>query len=224
MDEQRKDKIEDAASAVVEGLISLVPGIGGPLAVLANRTLGSPFERRTVRILNELRADIARLEEEGKAAEDRAGDEDVQAAVHRTVRQLLEATSDEKRTLLRNALLHRIMGEDGDPFDEALDRVQPTDIAYLQEAGRFGIQVAGASPVIVRGGRGTRDEMKRARLLLLERLGLVAATASPNQPPESKLSFARSPSRRLILTAFGTAFLDYVRSPMDTPARPDEGA
>ncbi|MEK6345339.1 MAG: hypothetical protein V4737_16115, partial [Curtobacterium sp.] len=131
MDDERKDRIEDVTGAVVEALISLVPGIGGPLAVLANRALGSPFERRTVRILDELRADIARLDAEGKVAENRAADEDVQAAIHRTIRQLLEATSDDKRTLLRNALLHRIMGEDGDPFDEAIERVQPKDIPLL---------------------------------------------------------------------------------------------
>lgn len=213
MDERRRDQVEDAASATLEALISLVPGIGGPLAVLANRALGSSFERRTVRILDELRAAIARLEAEGKVAEDRAGDEDVQAAIQRTIRHLLEASSDDKRALLRNALLHRIMGEDGDPFDEALERVQPSDVSLLQEADQFGVIVGGASPVIVRGGR---EDGGRERMLRLERLGLLEENANPRQAPDSRISFARAPSRRLVLNSHGRAFLNYVRSPLDS--------
>lgn len=134
MDEVRRDQVEDVAAATVEALISLVPGIGGPLAVLANRAMGSAFERRTVRILDELRDDLQRLERSGLATNSRSAREQeaLQAVTHRTIRQLLEAESDEKRTLLRNALLNRIVGvEEPERFDDALERVQPGDMTIL---------------------------------------------------------------------------------------------
>lgn len=138
VDELKRDQVEDAAAATVEALISLVPGIGGPLAVLANRAMGSAFERRTVRILDELREDLQRLERSGLAANTRSAYEQevLQAVTHRTIRQLLEAESDEKRTLLRNALLNRLVGADEpERFDDALERVQPADMAVLARLG-----------------------------------------------------------------------------------------
>ncbi|MEK6345338.1 MAG: hypothetical protein V4737_16110, partial [Curtobacterium sp.] len=88
------------------------------------------------------------------------------------------------------------------------------------EAHRFGVQIGGTSHVVVRGGH---DDDRRARILRLERLGLVAETTSPARQPDSKLSFMQSPSRRLMLTAHGRDFLDYVRSPLDGASSQQDG-
>ncbi len=183
MREELKDNVEDTAAATLEALVSLVPGIGGVLAVFTNRALGSAFERRTVRILSELRDDLTRLEQSGCADfGDRLTESDrFQASVHRTIRHLLEADSDDKRTMLRNALLNRIIGvRDPGRFNEALDRIQPDDMVLLKcfkdRSTIYGL------------GRRTRglsnpNDRRAERLHRLVTVGLVAdITPTQGQP------------------------------------------
>lgn len=139
MDEERKDQVEEITSALVEAVISLVPIVGGPTAVLANRVLGSAVQRRQARILVELRDDLTRLQQSGLVVFDEAlaESEPFQAALQRIVRQLFESDSDDKRGLLRNALLNRIVSlDEPERFADALERIQPRDALLLQLIGQ----------------------------------------------------------------------------------------
>jgi hypothetical protein len=105
--EHAKDLAEDAVAAVVEGAVSAIPIIGGPLAVAVNRGFGSAVQRRTDRIVQSLVTDIDRLVGIlGLDLEQLESSEEMLAAFHRAVRAAQETSSDEKRRLLRNALLN----------------------------------------------------------------------------------------------------------------------
>ncbi|WJY00836.1 hypothetical protein [Curtobacterium sp. 458] len=224
MRDETKDRVEDSAAATLEALVSLVPGIGGVLSVFTNRVLGSSFERRTVRILTELRDDLSRLEQSGLAHFDErlAEDDSFQASVHRTIRQLLEAASDDKRTLLRHALLNRIVGfEEPERFDDALERVLPGDmvvLASLQTERRYGL-----TDVVRYLDGGGEEHGDRHRVHRLVRLGLVDdVTKSGTDLIAEHLRAAerghRTPSRRPrsehVMSDFGREFVDYVTDPV----------
>ncbi|WIE68572.1 hypothetical protein [Curtobacterium sp. MCLR17_054] len=229
MREELKDNVEDTAAATLEALVSLVPGIGGVLAVFTNRALGSSFERRTVRILAELRDDLSRLEASGYVAfDDRLTESDrFQASVHRTIRHLLEADSGDKRTLLRNALLNRIIGvRDSGRFDEALDRIQPKDMMLLKLFDeKFTIRGLGRRT----SGLSNPHDRRAERLHRIVTLGLVAdvtppgsqhADGNPQGPP---LSFQSGQQTVHRLTRLGSDFIGYVSNPI-TDDGPDQAA
>jgi hypothetical protein len=228
VDEERKDQIEDIGVAVAEAVASLIPIVGGPTAVILNRTLGSAVQRRQARILIELRDDLTRLEQFGLVTLDEqlAESEPFQAALQRTVRQLLEADSDDKRTLLRNALLNRLAGMDADNasrFDEALERVQADDVVLLakirEEVLAFDLIWSGpdgwTSPdVLVRS-----DRTKRLlRLGLIDELaGTVAETQRiVNAVGEDRYTSDTTASKHGIST-LGRDFLAYVSDPTASP-------
>jgi hypothetical protein len=225
--EESRDRIEDAAAASVEALISLIPGIGGPLAVLASRSMGSAFERRTVRILSELRDDLARLEASALVKRDPSADEreTLQAATHRTIRQLLEAESNEKRALLRNALLNRVIGtEEPARFDDALERVQPADMPLLGYlANRFEARVMHVDQDALNDELAISKQRTPERLQKLIVLGLVE-----NYTPGELSQLAQSirqqrrggrpstsqPTRHRI-TPLGSEFVRFVANPIE---------
>ena len=223
MDDVRRDQVEDTAAATVEALISLVPGIGGPLAVLANRAMGSAFERRTVRILDELRDDLQRLERSALATNSRSAREQeaLQAATHRTIRQLLEADSDEKRTLLRNALLNRIVGiEEPERFDDALERVQPRDMAILAQL-RDSREVTGLTEGHIAFPGEEYDSRTPDRVRKLVGLGIVDDTTPSdlervNETLQSRQRGAR-PSHDIAshhrISTLGNEFVAFVSDP-----------
>lgn len=228
MDEVRRDRVEDTAAATVEALISLVPGIGGPLAVLANRAMGSAFERRTVRILDELRDDLQRLERSGLAAVSRSAREQeaLQAVTHRTIRQLLESESDEKRTLLRNALLNRIVGvEEPERFDEALGRVQPGDMAVLARL-RDSREISGLSEERIGLPGEEYDSRTPDRVRKLVSLGIIDDTTPSdiegiNKALQGRRRGARPSSdsaSRHRISKLGNEFLAFVSDPTASEA------
>jgi len=110
-----KDLAEDAAAAVVEGAVSIIPILGGPLAVAVNRGFGSAVQRRTDRIVHSLVTDVERLAEMlGLDLEQLETSEEMLAAFHRAVRAAQETSSDEKRRLLRNVLLNGYVAASSD--------------------------------------------------------------------------------------------------------------
>lgn len=224
MRDETKDRVEDSAAATLEALVSLVPGIGGVLSVFTNRMLGSSFERRTVRILTELRDDLTRLERSGLAHFDErlAEDDSFQASVHRAIRQLLEATSDDKRTLLRHALLNRIVGfEEPERFDDALERVLPGDMAVLaalQAKRRYGL-----TDVVRYLNGGGEEHVERHRVHRLVRLGLVDDVTKSGTDliaehlraaERGQRTSSRPPRSEHVISDFGREFVDFVSDPV----------
>ncbi|MBT1621524.1 hypothetical protein KK101_02355 [Curtobacterium flaccumfaciens pv. oortii] len=247
MDEQRKDQIEDwtqdLSGATLESLMSLVPGVGPFLAVFANRMMGSAFERRTKRVISELRDDLVRLEQSGQAqfTPDLAESDEFQAAMHRTIRRLLESGSQDKRKLLRNAMLNRVTGfENADQFERALDACDADDVLVLlaidegcgpaKDGRRRQIMASYHIPQVFQGWQQTPPGMLATRVALLVSLGLV------DEHTKSELENRNSPSSitrvdralgkgqpvkitvRINITEHGDQFLKYLTDPLD----PDE--
>jgi hypothetical protein len=233
VDEERKDQIEDMGVAVAEAVASLIPIVGGPTAVILNRTLGSAVQRRQARLLIELRDDLTRLEHSGLVTFDGqlAESETVQASLQRTIRQLLESDSDDKRTLLRNALLNRIAGtEDPGRFDEALDRVQPGDVVLLAEVA----EMAYAEDLIFRGVAAWASPevlVRNERVERLLRLGLIKDEHDPAADTRRILNAAveghggsASTGSAHSVSMLGRDFLAYVSDPTAAPATPGDAA
>lgn len=234
MDEDRKDQIEDISSAVVEAALSLVPIVGGPMAVIANTALGSAVQRRQARILVELRDDLTRLQQSGLVVFDEglADSEAFQAALQRTIRQLLESDSDDKRALLRKALLNRIVGiDDPDRFADALERVQTRDAVMLQliDQTASDTKVAEMQSLIEYEGESRVIERKR-RLIGLNLIIDIAST-DPHDDALRKLGNldweTRGSDRRpywTFITELGREFLEFIHDPLDATQPAASGA
>jgi hypothetical protein len=113
--DRAKDRAEDSVATAVEALVSIVPFAGGPAAVIVNRAFGSAVQRRNETIMAGFESDIQRLMERHEKLEaDRWPDsEPFMAALHTTFRAAQETASDEKRKLLRNALINGyVLSED----------------------------------------------------------------------------------------------------------------
>lgn len=230
MEEDRKDQIEDIGVAVAEAALSLIPIVGGPAAVIANRALGSAVQRRQARILEELRDDLTRLERSGLVVFDGqlAESELFQAALQRTIRQLLESDSDYKRTLLRNALLSRLAGtDDPDRFNDALERVRPRDAIWLSlQAESPSVAQRDAMFQFRADEDRRRYDERRHRMITA---GLVIDT-SRTELDMSGIEHGTAPHERKVggisVTPFGRDFLAYVSDPTasPTPAPPGDPA
>lgn len=61
MEERRKDFVEDTSVAVIEAAVSMIPIVGGPAAVIINRSFGSAVQRRNERIFAEIATDVELL-------------------------------------------------------------------------------------------------------------------------------------------------------------------
>ncbi|TSD12600.1 hypothetical protein [Curtobacterium sp. KBS0715] len=244
MNEDRKDQLEDwsqdIGGATLEALMSLVPGVGPFLAVFANRTMGSSFERRTKQILTEMRDDLIRLEESGRATftMDLAESDDFQAAMHRTIRRLLESGSTEKRKLLRNALLNRAAGFDGaDGFERALDSCDATDVRVLvalEEETRWEgahrrkyTSPRHSVPKAFERWGVPKPDLLVTRIALLVSLGLVDEDEKTEIKERRQPSFRRGPNGEpkveqtietrvsVTVSGFGERFLDFLKDPLE---------
>ncbi|MDB6425898.1 hypothetical protein [Curtobacterium sp. 20TX0008] len=229
MRDDRKDQIEDIGGAVLEAAISLVPIVGGPTAVLTNRILGSAVQRRQARILVELRDDLTRLQDSGLVVFDEAlaESEPFQASLQRIIRQLLESDSDDKRTLLRNALLNRTIGVD-DPgrFDEALDRVQAGDVVLLAEIADD-VLAYGLISTVPEAWAESEDLIRSERTKRLLRLGLIQDLQDPVGEMKHILDAAaqgrpasHSTTSKHGVSPLGRSFLAYVADPIVSPVPP----
>lgn len=253
MDEQRKDQIEDLSQdlggATLEALVSLVPGVGPFLAVFTNRMMGSSFERRTKGLIGELRDDLMALEASGRVAftEELAQDDQFQAAVHRTIRRLLESGSADKRKLLRNALLNRVQGfAAADAFERALDACGPEDIRVLVALDeetqrelpghRLRAVANWAVPQAFERWGEPMPDLLATRVALLTSLGLLDEEEKSEIKEREKPSYRRGRSSErqvertvhtsveVTVSEFGERFLEYLKDPLDPGEGEQEGA
>jgi hypothetical protein len=107
MTERRDDRIKDIAGTALEALVSAIPLVGGPGAVLINRAVGSARQRRYEAIVESIRLDL-----DSAIAAGRIGDVENTltsarglAAIERVLRASQEASTDEKVGLLRAAMV-----------------------------------------------------------------------------------------------------------------------
>jgi hypothetical protein len=220
-DAQWKNRLEDGGAIFLEIAASLVPLFGNVASILVSRSLITSSERRTERILGQLRDDLVELARAmGPSGGRPAVDEDVMhASVLTTVRQLLESDSDEKRSLLRNALLNRAMGfEAASDFQDALERVQPGDMNILRELSENpeieGLTYGPEGSVALRA---TTTHIS-ARVARLESLGLMDSTPPFAETFDDALQGVsagepRDRGSRHAITTFGLEFLNYVSDP-----------
>ncbi len=144
MKDRTKDRIEDVAAAVVEGVASAIPILGGPLAVAVNRSFGSAQQRRNERILAEIEADVVHIYEQLKRTDIDSlfQSEQFMAAFNTTFRAAQESPSEEKRKLLRNALINGYVSDSSasdlhDDFLRLMTRYQPGHVVILDALNRI---------------------------------------------------------------------------------------
>ncbi|WBM80184.1 hypothetical protein KIV56_00925 [Cryobacterium breve] len=103
-----KAKAWSLAGTIVEAAVSVVPVFGGPAAVVTNRLFNMPIQQRNDRIMTAIQADIATLMQQFDSfvPDEVLSSEEFMAALHRSFRAAQETSSDDKRKLLRNALLN----------------------------------------------------------------------------------------------------------------------
>lgn len=233
MNEDTKDRIEDAESAVVEAIISAIPIFGGPGAVAWNRATGSAVQRRHAKLLDELSTDLRRFQEQFPDEVSTAilESDEVQAALERLTRRLKESGSAEKRQILRNALLNTLHGfEEPDRFEDALEAVTVDDVRVLEIVSYWSpMNMLNLVSAVKRkcAERGIAEPTRIGdRVRKLQRLGLMIE----RQQSELKESQRRQPTGRSAtvqhvetvpqagVSDAGKDFLEFVKSPLDEEA------
>ena len=234
MKERHKDLVEDTSVAAIEAAASMIPIVGGPAAVIVNRSFGSAVQRRNERIFDELAADVELLMRRLDVVEPAAvsASEEFQAAVHRAFRAAQETPSDEKRKLLRNALLNGYVSAEGipqrDAFMSIMARYEPEHVLVLKSLRTLMI---GRSEMLEHAASRVADELQdaltyesvRVRLRELVDDGLVSESTE-SRIEEINVGISRTygmPQKRQIakavvwhsVAARGEAFLDFVADP-----------
>lgn len=234
MEERHKDFAEDTSAAVIEAAVSMIPVVGGPAAVIVNRSFGSAVQRRNERIFAEIATDVELLVQRLDRIEPDAllASEEFQAAVHRTFRAAQETPSDDKRKLLRNALLNGYVANDvvpqRDVFLSIMARYQPEHVLVLQTirtlmVGRETMLEHAASAISHRLEGSLAHESVRACLRELVNDGL-ASESTENRVEEINVGIPRPyghPQTRQVakttawhsISPQGEAFLDFVADP-----------
>lgn len=234
MNERRKDFVEDTSAAVIEAAVSMIPVVGGPAAVMVNRSFGSAVQRRNERIFAEIAADVELLMQRLEIMDTDAvlESEAFQAAVHRAFRAAQETPRDDKRKLLRNALLNGYVMSDvipqRDRFMSITARYAPEHIVVLQAlrtlmVGRTEMLEYAVSNIADHLDRSVTYESVRACLRELVDDGL-AKESSENRVEEVNAGFSRvhmTPQKRQVAKTItwhsvsedGAAFLDFVADP-----------
>lgn len=238
MDERLKDKVKDAGAAAIEAAVSMVPIVGGPSAVFLNRTFGSAIQRRNERLLLEVAADVERMIEQLALADPEKvlASEDFEAAVHRTLRASQETSSDEKRKLLRNALLNGFVAGDAqsqrEQFMAAMVRYQAEHVAVLRAIQSL---MEGRSTMLEGAATQVHDGLSEAItfstvLVCLRELVAdgMASESVENQVKEinSRTRLGQPQSRQVVnqkvwhsVSASGEAFIEFVTDPFaEAPA------
>jgi hypothetical protein len=234
VEERHKDFVEDTSAAVIEAAVSMIPVVGGPAAVAVNRSFGSAVQRRNERIFAEIATDVELLVQRLDSLEPDAlvASEEFQAAVHRVFRAAQETPSDDKRKLLRSALLNGYIAADAAPQRDAflsmMARYQPEHVLVLQTlrtlmVGRETMLEHAASRIADRLEGSLAHESVRACLRELVNDGLVSESTEnrveeinvgmprPYGPPQTR-QVAKTTAWHSI-SAQGEAFLDFVADP-----------
>jgi hypothetical protein len=124
VDESQKDTIEYISAQVAAAVFELLPG-----GSLLSRALLVPVEvaerRRTTRILDSIAADIEQLQARADfpTVESLVASEAFMANLTETVRAMKATSNDEKRQLLRNALMNSELDDDPAELSEFLIRL-----------------------------------------------------------------------------------------------------
>lgn len=234
MEERRKDFAEDASVAVIEAAVSMIPIVGGPAAVIVNRSFGSAVQRRNERIFAEIATEVELLLQRVEAIEPAAvlASEEFQAAVHRAFRAAQETPSDDKRKLLRNALLNGYVAVEvipqRDAFMSIMTRYEPEHVLVLRAIRTL---MVGRSEMLEHAASRVADQLKgslthesvSACLQDLVGDGLVSESTE-NRVQEINVGISRiygTPQTRQVakvtawhsISAQGEAFLGFVEDP-----------
>jgi len=231
MRDEHRDAIEDLAAAGTQVTLGYIPGAGPVLAALFGQAAGSAAQRRTKRILSELAEDVRRLRDQrGLPTEDVVQSDEFLAATERTMRRLIEAESEEKRKLLRNALLNMSAGDPVDrEFERWLDRFDPDDVrvaAAVEDLTEGTSRMLEEVELQVRFWFEDRDELPPARIRgrvgALARAGILDRLSDRvvHNVPLSPSGGDGATGGRVLTTDFydvshrGHAFLAYLRDPL----------
>jgi hypothetical protein len=147
VDQNWKDSLEDAGSALAQVAASFVPGVGPFLAAAVPLVAGSAQMRRVERDLLALRADVEDAVRSGRISDVEAAltSETFLAGVQFTVQHMLETASGERRQRLRNALVAGAAGEIRDPEAtlRLIDRLEEHHVRVLRGLRRLGVSAEG---------------------------------------------------------------------------------
>lgn len=147
VDQNWKDSLEDAGSALAQVAAGFVPGVGPFLAAAVPLVAGSAQMRRVERDLLALRADVEDAVRSGRISNVEAAltSETFLAGVQFTVQRMLETASEERRQRLRNALVAGAAGEVHDPEAtlRLTDRLEEHHVRVLRELRRLGVTTQG---------------------------------------------------------------------------------
>jgi hypothetical protein len=143
MEEGTKDDIELAAAGVADAVFGLLPG-GSLLSAAFTVPLQVAHQRRSRQQLEQIQQEIDALRQSGASVpspEELAASEAFMARLTTTLRAGLETDSDEKRQLLRNALMNGILGHWGTlgaDFSRLMARYEPEHVAVLDSLLKLG--------------------------------------------------------------------------------------
>ncbi|PYY38838.1 hypothetical protein [Curtobacterium sp. MCPF17_046] len=230
MREEHKDAVQDAAVELAGVALSFVPVAGSLLAGALGIAAGSAAQRRTDRILKEVVLDLQRLQAERQLpTADVMQSDAFLAAAERTVRRLIEAEGEEKRKLLRNALLNVSSGQPVDvEFERWLDRLDADDIrvaAAVEDLMRDRGQLLEAAPSQVsrwfEQTGGTEPTRIRDRIRGLVNEGVLQVTSDGAVEDVEVGGRAGSRTEHRVRSTYfhditdrGIEFLAYVRDPL----------
>ena len=220
MDERWKDRVEAIGAIAVEAGISAIPGVGGPVAVIANRAFALKDQQRTQRILSQFEEDIEELKIRGNAQTAFLDSEEFLAGLHVLVRAANETSSESKRTLLRNALLNEYVVREPRKYPPQFVRLiaayQAEHVELLNdlasvvaETGRVVENPAWKLGEIAKDAGRPADPFLKNFLDDLVRDGLIGVSEESQRdarPPVYPRTYAT-------VSQLGHSFLQYVKSP-----------
>lgn len=242
MRDRRKDEVEFIAAQAAEGMLGLLPG-----GSLLGKSITVPLEiasrRRTERILGELCNKIDLLHDSGRLEFDWSElleSESFMSGLHLTMRAAQETESEQKRELLRNALLNGVggnWGSHGADFLKLVVRYEPEHVLALkalrESSGGVGHWVRDAESIMRESlGENPSQTIPASRFgaiinqlvadaLLQEELtsevgadGELHPADAPNSEPQPVFS-PKSHS----LTLIGLEFLGFIADPLEVDAR-----
>ena len=129
----RGHRVGDSVALVAEGIVSAIPLLGGPLAVVVSE-IRVARDKRIPEFLVSLQADLVGMGE--RLDEDFVGQDEFQRRVEQVLEQVVQARHTEKRDYYRRALagtaaIGRPSDESWQLLVDALESVQPVHLRVL---------------------------------------------------------------------------------------------
>lgn len=229
-------------SKAAEMIVSAIPVVGGPLGIALADALERSYSQRMEAWLTDLAVALRQIEERVGGFQDLANNEAFLNAVAAGTR-IVERSRQEKRNLLRNAVLNTALAADPDEdqqyvFFDLIDRLPPAALRLLKFIAepRFREDVIGYKPPA------SRDEL----VLVADIAHLISPNPAPNERSGDLASFLNRQCIRLRdedllgvgalsqsgyenegeyfghhvrlgqVTRFGRSFLNFIEDPRDT--------